>query len=85
MIPYIRARLRRKQLHKPEAVVKAYREFVETFGRNFAPPSPRANATRGLLSQEDVEEQQRMQNLSDVRNAEVVYPRRSVEVSCSVR
>lgn len=73
VFPCFWVRVRRKQLHKPEAVVKAYREFVETFGRNFVPPPPRADAKRGLLSREDLAEQQRTQNLFEVRNAEMYH------------
>lgn len=36
-----------QQLHKPEAVVRFYREFIKQFGKSFAPPPARPAATHG--------------------------------------
>lgn len=56
-----------RQAYKPEAVVRAYRAFVESFGGNFAPPPVRGAARRIHLTPEDLAQQKRTQHLSDVR------------------
>lgn len=55
------------QAYKPEAAVRAYRAFVESFGGNFAPPPVRGAAKRIRLTSEDLAQQKRTQHLSDVR------------------
>lgn len=55
------------QLHKPEAVVRAYRAFVESFGNNFAPPPARGEERKNHLTLEDVAQRKRSGHLSEVR------------------
>lgn len=65
-----------RQAYKPEAVVRAYRAFVESFGGNFAPPPVRGAARRIHLTPEDLAQQKRTQHLSDVRyHCRFVYSR----------
>lgn len=55
------------QLHKPDAVVRAYRAFVESFGDSFAPPPARGGARQSQLTREDLMQKKRSQHLSEVR------------------
>lgn len=55
------------QLHKPEAVVRAYRAFVESFGNNFAPPPARGEERKNRLTHEDMAQRKRSEHLSEVR------------------
>lgn len=54
------------QLHKPEAVVRAYRAFVESFGNNFAPPPARGEERKSRLTSEDLAQRKRSEHLSEV-------------------
>lgn len=58
-------------MHKPDAVVRAYRAFVESFGENFAPPPARGGGGGGgagqKLTREDLAQQKRSRDLSEVR------------------
>jgi len=56
----------KSQLHKPDAVVRAYREFVESFGDNFAPPPTRGGLRQIQQTREDLTQRKRSQNLSEV-------------------
>lgn len=56
-----------QKMHKPEAVVQAYRAFVETFGGSFKPPPSSGIMGQTRLTPEDVLQQKRARDLSNVR------------------
>lgn len=55
------------QSHKPEAVVRAYRDFLEKFGNNFMAPPARGGAKENRVTPKDAAQHKRTQHLSEVR------------------
>lgn len=47
--------------------MRAYREFVESFGKNFTPPPPRGSGELSRLTADERLQRERSQDLADVR------------------